>query len=236
MQEYRMKSHLLPIVLGLGLASEARADFLPIALTPASFNEDMVVEHNAPALPNGTYTSASMDAGTADTGFGWYEQGYNAAAPATGLPAAGSTFVSAAFPSHRYTMPPSYTTSNAALIDVSDSATLTLVTPAAFSALSFLVSAGHGPATIAYTVSHADSSTDSGTFSAPDWFGNYPVAFDANGRVDVQSGAFDSVTNNNPRLYAVDISLGNRTSPGHRHCSQLGCYPTPAAASPLYLP
>src|ERR1035438_3951799 len=91
-----MKTHLLPIVLGLGLASEALADFLPIPLTPGSFSQDMVVEHNAPAVPNGSSTSSSMDAGTANTGFSWYEQGYDAAAPTTGLPTAGSTFASAA--------------------------------------------------------------------------------------------------------------------------------------------
>jgi hypothetical protein len=45
-----MKIHLIPIVLGLGLASEAHADFVPITLTPGSFSQDMVVEHNAPAV------------------------------------------------------------------------------------------------------------------------------------------------------------------------------------------
>ena len=208
-----MKSNILPIFIGLGLASTAHADFVPIALSPGSFSQDMVVEHNAPAVPNGNYTTASMDAGIGNTGFSWYEQGYDAANPTTGLPPAGSTFVSAAFPTHHYTMPPSYTAKNAALIDSTDSATLTPVTPAAFAALSFLTSAGNGPVIVDYTVHHADSSTETGTLSVQDWFGNNPVAFNANGRVDVVSGTLDSVTNGNPRLYVMDISLGNRTSP-----------------------
>ncbi len=208
-----MKPTCISAALILALAGTVRADFIPIALTPGSFSQDMVVEHNAPAVPNGSHTTASMDAGTANTGNSWYEQGYDAAAPTTGLPTAGSTFVSAALPSHRYTMPPSYTANNAAFIDASHGATLTPVTPAAFSGLSLLTSAGNGPVIIDYTVHHADASTDTGSLNSQDWFGNNPVALIANGRVDVVSGALDNVNNNNPRLYVADISLGNRSSP-----------------------
>src|SRR5439155_16218896 len=115
-------------------------------------------------------------------------------------------------PTHHYTMPPSYTANNAALIDSSHSATLTPSSPAAFAALSLLTSSGNGPVTIDYTVHHANANTESGTISSKDWFGNTPVAINANGRVDVQSGSFDNVNNNNPRLYTVDISIGDRTS------------------------
>jgi len=208
-----MKSKLIPLALGLAFAVAARADFNPIPLTPGSFTQDMVVEKNAPHPPNGANTTASMDAGTANTGNSWYEQGYNTNVPSTGLPTAGSTFAGAAFPSHHYTMPPSYTVNNAAFIDSTHSATLTLVTPGPFAALSFLTSAGNGPVTIDYTVHHADSSTETGSLNAQDWFNNNPIAFNANGRVDVVTGVFDSVTNNNPRLYSADISLGNKTSP-----------------------
>ena len=208
-----MKPYFIPIAVSLGLASAARADFTPITLTPGSFSQDMVVEHNAPQVPNGNYTTASMDAGTANTGNSWYEQGYDAAAPATGLPAAGSTFVSAAFPTHRYAMPPSYTANNAAFVDASHSATLTLATPAAFAGLSFLTSAGHGPVIIDYIVHHADASADTGSLNSQDWFGNNPVGLVANGRVDVVSGTLDNVNNNNPKLFVADISLGNRSSP-----------------------
>ncbi|HXP61940.1 MAG TPA: hypothetical protein VN829_15700, partial [Dongiaceae bacterium] len=87
-----MKSKLIPLALGLAFAVAARADFNPIPLTPGSFTQDMVVEKNAPHPPNGANTTASMDAGTANTGNSWYEQGYNTNVPSTGLPTAGSTF------------------------------------------------------------------------------------------------------------------------------------------------
>ena len=208
-----MKKTLFCLALLLIISVAARADYQPIALNASSYTRDMVVEHNAPAVPNGASTTASMDAGTGNTGFSWYEQGYNSGALGTGLPVAGSTFASATFASHHYTMPPSYVGNNAALVDSTHNATLTPSSPAAFAALSLLTSAGNGPVAIDYTVHHADSSTETGTINSLDWFGNTPVAFTANGRVDVQTGAFDSVGNNNPRLYSFDISLGNHTSP-----------------------
>ena len=53
-------------------------EFSPIRLTSPSYNEDMVVESNAAAVPNGAYTTASMDNGTANTGNGWYARGATA--------------------------------------------------------------------------------------------------------------------------------------------------------------
>jgi hypothetical protein len=207
-----MKRELVSMISILGLVGAARADFSPIPLTPGSFSQDMVVERNAPQPPASS-TTATMDSGTGNTGFTWYEQGYNKTNTASGLPVAGSNFTSAAFSSHRYIMPASYTTNNAALIDATHNATLTPASPAAFAALSLLASAGHGPVTIDYTVHHADSSTESGSLNAKDWFSNGPVAANANGRVDVVTGEFDSVNSGNPRLYSIDISLGNRASP-----------------------
>src|ERR1700757_2064867 len=71
----------------------AHADFAPIPLTAGSFTQDAVVEKNAPKAP-ASLTTASMDAGTGNTGYTWYEQGFDASAPFTGLPPAGSIFVS----------------------------------------------------------------------------------------------------------------------------------------------
>jgi hypothetical protein len=207
-----MKHKLTTIALALAFSGAARADFQPITLTAGSYTRDMVIEKTAAAAPSGAATTASMDAGVGNTGYSWYEQGYDAGALTTGLPAAGSTFASATFPTHHYKMATSYTANNAAFIDSTHSATLTPATPAAFGALSFLTSAGNGPVTIAYVVHHADSSTETGNFDSKDWFGNTPVALNANGRADVQTGAFDSVNNSNPRLYSVDIGLANRAS------------------------
>ena len=182
--------------------------FSPMTIT--GFNADVVVE--ATGALNGAYTTVSMDSGTGNSGFSWYERGYDTAAVTTGIPNAGSTISSSTAPDHYYTFAPSYAANDVGYIDSSHSATLTPATPDAFSALSFLTSAGHGPVTIDYNVDHADGTTETGTFNSPDWFFNTPVAFTANGRVDVSSGTLDNVNNNEPLIYYEDVALGNTQS------------------------
>jgi hypothetical protein len=195
------------------VAPAGGAAFAPIALTASSYNEDMIVEHTAPSTPNGSYTTASMDAGTGNNGTSWYERGYDASAPTTGLPPAGSTITNAVASDHIYTFAASYTATNdVAMVDSTHSPVLTPATPTNFSALSFLASAGHGPVILDYTVVHADGTSENGVFNLPDWFNNTPVAFDAEGRVDVDSGSFSSVNGNDPNLYAEDITLTNTSS------------------------
>src|SRR6266403_2000037 len=82
-------------------AQAAWADFNPVPLLSSSFNMDIVVERTAPG-PIGRATTASMDSGTNNDNASWYEVGYNTAAPATGVPAAGSTFTSAAASTHQF--------------------------------------------------------------------------------------------------------------------------------------
>lgn len=192
------------------------AGFEPIPLTPGSFNKDVVVEKSAPApaLPGG-YTTASMDAGVGNAGTSWYERGYNRAATSTGLPVAGSTFVSQTSPARSYRMAASYTTNDAVLIDATlTNATLSLTVPTVCSHLSFLESGGHNGVTFRYTVHHLSGASDSGTASIPDWFSNGTNrAWTANGRVDVQSLALENVNGNDPQLYALDINLANAASP-----------------------
>lgn len=190
----------------------ASAAFLPIPLASGSYNQDMVVEHNAPNPPT-LATTASMDGGTANTGTSWYEQGYNPAGPATGLPLAGSTITNLSASDHVYTFATSYTAKDVACIDSANSTTLIPVSPIPFSALSFLTASGHGPVGVNYQVSHGDGSFENGAFSSPDWFNNMPVVYNCQGRVNVTTGAFDSVNNNNPRLYFRDVLLTNVTSP-----------------------
>jgi predicted alpha-1,6-mannanase (GH76 family) len=189
------------------------AGFVPIGLASSSFNQDMVIEHNAPAIPGGAYTTASMDAGTANTANGWYERGYDSAAPATGLPLAGSTITNQSASDHVYTFAPSYAAPNAAFVDSTHSAVITPAAADPFAALSFLTAAGHGPVLVDYAVHHADGSTEPGTFSSPDWFFNTASAYVAKGRVDVGTGSFNSVNSGNPNLYAADITLTNSASP-----------------------
>jgi hypothetical protein len=196
----------LSLLLTAGIA---QGQFVPITLTPGSYNQDMIVE-----VPTDNPTTATLDSGTANTGGTYYEQGFNSKFPATGLPVAGSTFTSLVAADHSYTMAPSYKANDVVLIDPTvTSATLTLTNPAAYSALSFLVTSGNGSTTFGYTVHHQDGSTDTGTFLAPDWFFNTPVVFNAQGRVTVTSRAMDNVNNNQPRVYAADVTLLNTTNP-----------------------
>src|SRR5512137_2996648 len=125
----------------LFLPGVAHAGFAPIPLTSSSYNQDIVVENSAPApVVAGGYTTASMDNGAANTGDSWYEQGYNSASPSTGLPSAGSIFSSQSAPSHQYRMA-AYSANNAVLLDSAlTNATLTVLTPTAYSGLSFLQS------------------------------------------------------------------------------------------------
>ncbi|MDB6055340.1 MAG: Immunoglobulin I-set domain protein, partial [Verrucomicrobiales bacterium] len=91
--------------------------------------------------------------------------------------------------------------------------TAVLQSPVATQTISFLGSSGNGAVTIAYTVHHADNSTESGTFVVPDWFGGANQALTVNGRVDVNSRTFSAVGSNDPRLYSIDVNLSNATSP-----------------------
>lgn len=182
-------------------------EFTPILV--AGFNHDVVAEANAPQLPPTLgATTASMDAGIANTGTSWYEQGYNPAAPETGLPPAGSTFTNQIGADHSYTLPASYAANNAALVDAGNlTATLTLQTPAAYTGLSLLAASGSGSVTVDYSINHHTGLAQTGTVTVPDWFNSSPVAFTADGRVNVGSGFFDAVNSGNPRLYPVDIGI-----------------------------
>jgi len=197
------------------LCGTAWAGIAPIALTSGSFNQDVVVENTAPApvIPGG-YTTASMDNGVGNTANSWYEEGYNSAAPSTGLPHAGSTFTSQSASNHSYTMAPSYKTNDAVLLDSTlTTATLTLVSPTACSQLSFLESGGNNGVTFNYTVHHQNGATDTGSVTIIDWFSTSAAAWTANGRVDVGTFAFNNVNNNFPRLFSLDITLSNVSSP-----------------------
>ena len=198
----------------LGMTSTVRANLSPIPLTAGSFNQDMVVESTAPApVVAGGYTTASMDAGLANNNTSWYEQGYNTAAPTTGLPHPGVTFTSQSSATHQYALAPSFTTNNAILLDSTlTHGTFTLTSPAAYSQLSFLESGGHNGVSFSYTVHHLDGSTDTGTASIPDWFNGANPAWNANGRVDVGTFAFNAVSAGNPRLYSLDIVMTHTTS------------------------
>jgi hypothetical protein len=205
---------LLPLAC-VALAAHTHGAFVPIPLTADSFNQDIVVEKTAPS-PILPVTTASMDAGTANTNFTWFERGYNADWPATGLPVAGTMIESDGI--HYYQLPSSYETNNAVLIDAScTAATLALTVPTACATLSFLAACGGGSGTagiVRYTVHHQDATTEAGTFTCPNWWGGVGnTVWSASGRVSVSSFTFDGLNSDNARLFAGDINLTNTSSP-----------------------
>src|SRR5439155_26058727 len=140
----------------------------------------------------------------------WYERGFNTASPNSGLPM-GTTFVSAANPSVQYTLRQS-NVNNALLLDTgSPTGTITLNSPATFSTLSFLGSAGNGAGTLGLTATFIDNTTASlGSITVPDWFNGANTALAANGRIDngaATQPSFNNVDWGDPRLYELDLSV-----------------------------
>jgi len=193
--------------------SLAAADFVPIPLATGSFNHDVVVEKTAPA-PLVPVTSASMQTGTNNTGLSWYERGYNADFPSTGLPAPGAVVVGDLTPDHQYLFAPNYKTNNAFLLDSNlTSATVLPVVPATFARLSFLAAGANGPGPLQYTVHHQSGANESGSFACPDWYLGAGAAVTAYGSVDVRQFTFDGINTPHPSLFLRDISLTNTSSP-----------------------
>jgi hypothetical protein len=201
---------LLATVLGTGAL---HAGFLPVPLNPSSFNADVVVEKEAlPALNQ--RSTASVDGGTNNSGNTWYEVGYNAASPASGLPTAGSTFTHLTFPDRSYVMAPSFTANNAILIDSAvTNAIFSLTTPAAFGALSIIASSGNGGGNIIAVVLHQDGSKETNVFNPGDWFNRANQAWTANGRLNAQTYGLADVDTGNPRLNSSEFALANTGSP-----------------------
>jgi hypothetical protein len=207
------RSNLLSFFLFLAYGALARADFEPIDLTADSYNEDVIVENTAPP-PLVPVTTASMEEGTANSEFTWYERGYVTESPVTGIPEAGTILMSDQSPDYRFQMPFSYKTNNAILIDpVRTNGLLTFTLPASYSAVSFLTSSGRARNQIGYTLHHADNSKESGTFSSPNWYNDGNPACAGNGRVNVTTFVHADLDSYNPRLYSVDIGVANRVSP-----------------------
>jgi len=190
------------LALVLGIVGQTKADQIPIAVS--GFNEHMVVNNFNGGNPAVT---ATMDGGTTLVGFAWYRQGYNAGAPSTGLMSGIQT--SLADPTTQLLLQP-FTGNDTMLVDGTHGGTLSLTNPGRYSTLSFFASTGSAfatPSIINYTLHFADGSTLSGTFSAPDWFGNSPTAIIANGRTDATGSSFFDVNSGNPRIYQENIGL-----------------------------
>ena len=194
----------------------------------SGFNADMIVEATAPAFNfDANYCTATMERGTLDYGQVYMEKGFNGAA--YGLPAPGTTFTNSAA-NHAFTMPPDYTKPNTLLCAGTLSGitygptggTLTLTTPMAYQAISFLCGATWGPKNFDVTVHHADGTTESFTaVPAPDWYntsgtiaGTYPatLAYASGEGFTVETLGFN-IASADYRLFAVDVTLANTASP-----------------------
>jgi hypothetical protein len=208
----------------------------PIAVT--GYDYDFVVEAAAPM--GGRILSQTMVAGTnlwattqsldseANTGNSWYEQGYNLNNDAsgslnspldnltgTGIPHP-SGFITNATLDHIYQMAPDYTVNNAIYIsdaDTSTNDTITLTTPTAYSGISILASAGNGPVSVNYVITHTGGITETGVLTVADWFDSGNATFVANGRVAVDTAFFGNVNGGVPFLHQNDIVLSDAVDP-----------------------
>jgi len=217
-----MKSRIILCGLTLAVAGVARAGYTPVAIQSSSYNADIVVESNAtPQLLE--VTSATVDQGTNSNGNNtWFEQGWDLNNPQNGLPTAGSTFTAMSNPNYSFAMAPSYKAPNGILIDtLVQTGTFSLISPAAYTKLSFLGSGGNGGDVIGVTVNHADGTSETGfTFGCPDWFnGTLNIALIVGGRCTSAENLTVEKSGNggdglgNPRIYFRDITLANTTSP-----------------------
>jgi hypothetical protein len=225
-------------VLGVSGATTPGGPVAPIAVT--GYTYDFVVEATAakrgrivtPTIVDATTVTMDTDVGV-NTGFTFYERGHDfnminngpviygnpvvdAIAQASGIPVHGSTFTNAAG-DHSYTMAPDYTTNDVVWISPNFSnATITLVTPKAYFALSFLDAAGNGPVNPVVIVHHQNGGSETNVLTIVDWFDTSTPIYIPNGRVQVESGQWSQQTfakNGADRLFASDIVLADTVSP-----------------------
>jgi hypothetical protein len=114
-----LKSRFAAVAMALAAVTTARAQFAPLPLTASSYSYDIVVESNFvyTALPE--CVTVTMDSGPITQGTGgntWYEVGLDLAAPATGLPHAGTTLTSVTQSDHSYQLAPSWFSNNVVFI------------------------------------------------------------------------------------------------------------------------
>jgi len=194
-----------------GLSGTTGANFTPLDVT--GFDKDMIIEKTV--LPEGFSLGAnvSMDNGGAiNTGNGWYEQGFNRGALATGVPTNNTSFTVG---DHTFRMAPDYTTSNAFFVSANPgltAATASLSAPASYTALSFLASAGNGPCGVTVTVHHSSDPDEVFTISVLDWFNGATATWLANGRYQKETRTFNNVNGGAVKIFTNDVVLVGTSS------------------------
>lgn len=176
---------------------------------------------NLGTLATPVAVNATVGGGIAESDFTWFEQGLYTANPSMGLPAAGTTIGSMSQGDHSYNLPPSYTANNAVLVSTNVlNATITMTAPTPVTGLSLMGTSGNGATTLNYVVHHADSTTESGSLTLPDWFGpgtaNEVMAVGS--RVDALGinfqfpGSANGFSGNAPYLWSLDIPITDTAS------------------------
>lgn len=218
------KNSLTYLIGALAAAGTLQAAYLPVPLTPGSFNADMVVEKTA-APPLVAYVSATVDGGTNLTGATFYERGYNSQHPWTGIPLAGTSFSAVSNTAITFRMAPNYVSEkNALLIGGATSGgaqgfsgVLSPVTPTAASSLSFLFMSGGGSNYVSYTITYQGGATQMGNLGGTDWYNTTEtnVALVAGGRVQLNNGSLENLltTTQTKMFYTEPVVLNDKVNP-----------------------
>ncbi|MVT09397.1 Ig-like domain-containing protein [Chitinophaga tropicalis] len=103
-----------------------------------------------------------------------------------------------------------YLSDGGAAVNSAAAGFLSLVTPAAYSKLSFLCFSTEQKSTLTITLHFTDgTAADAGTFTILDWFGGTNPIFNSYGRVARISAPpynVEGLPSNDPRMYAIDIT------------------------------
>jgi len=167
-----------------------------------------------PAVP--TAVNATVGNGVSEGDFTWFEQSLYTPNASLGLPAAGSTIISMSQADHSFNLPPSYTANNDVMVEANvPNATITFSPAALGTGLSFLCMAGNGATVVSYVVHHADSTTESGTLTIPDWFGpgTAKEVMTVGARVNAQGinfqfpGPANGFSGNAPYIWSIDLPV-----------------------------
>ena len=196
---------LLLLFAGPGLA--VHAQLVPITLTAASFNQDLVAESGSNPQ---TVTTAALDGGGNNI---FYSLAFVAAnspvITSGGLPNNG------VFTSGSDSWKLAAYTGNNALYFGPESTTSTqsmyLSTPGQYSEISLLDAAGYGPTSVTITLNFSSGpSTSYGTYNILDWFGGTPYVASNLGRINRNSTVSDNnAPAGDPELYQTVISLNS---------------------------
>lgn len=205
-----MRKSLLLLILFTVFCSPLLAQFTPVTIT--GFNHDVVAESGTSSL---AVTTTQIDGpNVTNSNFVLYSAAFAAANSITagGLPDAG-TFSSTTAGSYALV---SYTGNNALIVPRSQSGTLSLQTPAAYSKirlLAFSAEANTVACLLNISLQFSDGSITPylTNYTLSDWFGGtMNVAAQGLGRIKRQAaGPYppEGISQNNPRFYFIEITL-----------------------------